>query len=283
MRDQPVPVVIGPDRRPQPSELDQAKAQLESLLVRYTERHPDVLRLKATIAELEKQAQAGLAAAGADLESNGLDPSAPILQSPEYISQFSEVIQEIRRLEADIQDNQRQIVNYQRRIENTPKREQELLSLRRDYENVQATYNSLLARKLEAEIAVNMERRQQGEQFRVVDPGKLPQSPIKPDMRKLFIMVVGAGLAFGGAIIFLLEYMDSSFKRPDDIEAELDLPVLCSIPQIIDRKARIFRHLEHAACTVFGLVSVALLGGFALLTQRGVEATLELVRKLVNI
>jgi uncharacterized protein involved in exopolysaccharide biosynthesis len=61
------------------------------------------------------------------------------------------------------------------------------LSLKRDYDNILATHNSLLARKLEAEIAVNMERKQKGEQFRVLDSARLPEKPIKPDMKKLFV------------------------------------------------------------------------------------------------
>jgi hypothetical protein len=103
-------------------------------------------------------------------------------------------------------------------------------------------------------------------------------------------MVVGAGLAIGGGIIFLLEYLDTSFKRPEDIEADLDLPVLCSVPQIIDRRARILRWLEHACCAIFALMSLVLFAGFTALTQKGVaptlelvRPTLELVRKIVNI
>ena len=141
----------------------------------------------------------------------------------------------------------------------------------------------MLARKLESDIAVNMERKQKGEQFRILDPAKLPQKPAKPDMQKLFIMVVGAGLAIGGGIIFLLEYFNNSFKRPEDIEADLDLPVLCSIPQIIDRRARIFKRFEYASCAIFGLISFVLFAGFAVLSQKGVETTLELVRKIANL
>lgn len=283
MRDQPAPGALGRDGRPELSELDQLRAQLDSLLTRYTERHPDVVRLRISIAELERQAQATDAAALADAGGDATPTEPATVLTREYITQRNEITRQIGMLERDIQEAQRQIATYQKRVENTPKREQELLSLRRDYENVQSTYNSLLARKLEAEIAVNMERKQQGEQFRVLDPAKLPQNPVKPDMRKLFILVLGAGLAVGGGIVFLLEYLDQSFKRPDDIEAELSLPVLCTIPQIVGRKTVILRRLEHVACALFGLVSVLLLAGFAALTQKGVEPTLELVRKIVNL
>lgn len=282
-RDQSTTVIISQNNQEETNDIDQLQAQLESLRTRYTERHPDVVRLKARITDLEKQSQANAQLESSDTDSGGPDQSQPVLISPEYRAQYTETIREMRRLDADIEDTKRQISIYQKRVENTPKREQELLSLRRDYQNIQTTYDSLLARKLEAEIAVNMERKQKGEQFRILDPAKQPQKPIKPDMRKLFIMVVGAGLAIGGGIIFLLEYLDNSFKRPEDIEADLALPVLCSIPQIIDRKTRILRRFEYASCVVFGMISFVLFAGFAAFSQKGVEPTLELIRKIVNL
>ena len=282
-RDQSTTVIIGQDSQQETNDVDQMRAQLESLLSRYTARHPDVVRLKARIAEMEKQAQADAQSEPGDVPTIDSERRQPVSLSPEYRTQYAEITQEMRRLQADVEDTKRQISTYQKRVENTPKREQELLSLRRDYQNIQTTYDSLLARKLEAEIAVNMERKQKGEQFRILDPAKMPQKPVKPDMQKLFIMVVGAGLAIGGGIIFLLEYMDSSFKRPEDIEEDLDLPVLCSVPQIISRKSRILRRFEYASCAVFGFMSFILFAGFAALTQKGVEPTIELLRKIVNV
>lgn len=279
-REQSTTVIIGQNTPQEPTDIDQMKAQLKNLLSRYTERHPDVVRLKARIAELEKQnpSEANLEPGGTD--EGGENRKQAAMLSPKYRTQYNEVMQEMERLNADIEDTKSQIAVYQKRVEDTPKREQELLSLRRDYQNIQATYDSLLDRKLEAEIAVNMERKQKGEQFRVLDPAKLPQKPVKPDMRKLFIMVVGAGFGIGGGIVFLMEFLSNSFKRPEDIEEELDLPVLCSVPRIVDSKTRLLKRLEHVSCAVFGCISIALLGGFVLLSQKGVEPTLELVRKI---
>ena len=282
VRDQSTTVIIGQDNAEETNDINQMKAQLESLLTRYTERHPDVVRLQARILENEKQAEIRAQSEFKDSGSDGPGQDQPVVLSPQYRSQYTEITQEMRRLEADIADTKRQIDIYQRRIENTPKREQELLSLRRDYQNIQTSYNSLLERKLESEIAVNMERKQKGEQFRILDPARQPQKPVKPDMQKLFIMVVGAGLAIAAGIIFLLEYLDNSFKRPDDIEAELDLPLLCTIPQIIDRRALLLRRFEYASCVVFGLISFVLFAGFAALTQKGVESTLDALKNWVG-
>ena len=282
-RAQSTTVIIGQQTREDPTDLEQMKIQLENLLSRYTERHPDVIRLKARIDEMERQNRSESQTTPVGGNDGIVDQNQRVAMSPEYRVQYNEVFQEIRRLEMDIEETRLQILTYQKRVENTPKREQELLSLRRDYQNIQATYDSLLERKLEAEIAVNMERKQKGEQFRIVDPAKLPEKPIKPNMKKLFILVVGAGLAIGGGIIFLIEYLDNSFKRPEDIEEDLELPVLCSVPLLISRKARIIRRFEHATCVIVSCISIALFGGFAILSLKGVDQTLELVRKVVDL
>jgi uncharacterized protein involved in exopolysaccharide biosynthesis len=280
---QPTTLIIGQDNRQEVNDVEQMRAQLKNLLSRYTERHPDVARLKVRISELEEQTKAEADITPIDDDSSASSTNQTASLPVAYQTQYSEIKQEMRRLESDIEDTKGQVSIYQKRVENTPKREQELLSLKRDYQNIQSAYDSLLDRKLESEIAVNMERKQKGEQFRILDPAKLPQKPVRPDMKKLFIMVVGAGLAVGGGIIFLLEYMDNSFKRPEDIESDLELPVLCTVPQIINRRTLIFRRFEHAFCAIFGLISLVLFVGFAALTQKGVGFTLELVKKVVNI
>ena len=131
---------------------------------------------------------------------------------------FDRTVEESRlvyaNLNEEIEEINRRMRQLQRRVDNIPKREQELLSLKRDHQNIQNTYNSLLNRKLEAEIAVNMERKQKGEQFRIIDYAKVPQRPVEPDMKKLFMFVVAAGLGIGGGCIFLLEFLDTSFRKP---------------------------------------------------------------------
>jgi len=282
LREQPVTVVMGGNNQGESNDLGQFQAQLESLLTRYTDRHPDVLRLKARIADLQKQAQNKITTDTPADDEQAASSGVSASSSPEIRAQQNEIRDEIRRLERDIADTTGQVAIYQARIENTPKREQELLSLKRDYENILATHNSLLARKLEAEIAVNMERKQKGEQFRVLDSARLPEKPVKPDMKKLFVLIVGAGLAVGGGIIFLLEYLDNSLKRPEEIEADLELPVLCMIPEIISRKTRILRSIEHVCCALFAFVSFALFAGFTVLYLRGVDQTIDALNKWVG-
>ena len=178
---------------------------------------------------------------------------------------------------------QSQITLYQRRVENTPKIEQELLSLKRDYENIQETYKSLLERKLEADIAVNMERKQQGEQFRILDRGRLPDKPISPNMKKLFMMCVAAGLGLGGGLIFLLEYLDNSIRKPENVCTKLGVPLLVAMPSIKNHKDVTRRRL-NLVLSIFGtLVSLALLACFAAVSVLDMPLPMELIKKYVSL
>jgi len=260
--------------------LGELKAQLETLRSRYTEKHPDIFRIKKLISELEAKEQADSADNNTQ-QGNGNVASASL--PPELRAQINDVHREIQLVESEIESLKAQIGVLQKRVENTPKREQELLSLRRDYQNIQISYDSLLSRKLEADIAVNMERKQKGEQFRIVDPARVPQRPVEPDMRKLFLIIVVAGLGIGGGSAFLLDFFNTSFRKPEEIEAQHDLPVLTTIPKIYQPRQLLFRKLNYVMSIAFSLVTIASLAVFALVCLKGSEPVLAVLRKISSI
>ena len=197
--------------------------------------------------------------------------------------QIREIKAEIKTHTADISNLSAQIRVYQRRVENTPKREQEFLSIKRDYDNIKTTYDSLLNRKLEAEISVNMEKKQKGEQFLILDPARLPEKPISPDMQKLFLLVVAAGFGIGGGLIFLLEYLDTSFRSPKDIESYLGFPVIATLPLIYHQKDKMMQKLNQVFSIFSIMISFMLFTAFAVLSFNGVDQTMELVSNLITI
>ncbi len=268
------------------SSLEVLKEQLAVLSARYTSKHPDVVKVKKMIADLEKEARQSKPATAAASTSTGAGPApAPSVRpaiNPALVTQREESRMAISRLEAEVAETQAQIAIYQSRVEGTPKREQELASLRRDYENIQTAYNSLLARKLEADIAVNMERKQKGEQFHILDTASLPQRPVKPDMRKLFILFLAAGLGIGGGIIFLLEYLDTSFRRPEDVES-LGVSLLATIPVVATGKDRLLKRANQLLSVVSLAISLTLLTGFALISFKGQDAMLKIISRYIQI
>lgn len=272
---EPSVVVIGGNQQSNegtssPAEL---RSQLEALQSRYTEKHPDILRLKKQIADLEANANANAA-------QNS--ESAMLNRVPfEMRQQISEAQREVQLIESEIEALRVQIADYQKRVENIPKREQELLGLRRDYENIQTTYESLLTRKLEADIAVNMERKQKGEQFRIVDPAMVPQRPIEPDLKKLFLFTIAAGLGLGAGIALLLEFGIPSYRRPDEIEAQYQIPVLVSIPKLMQPKQLFLKKLDFAASITYSAATFILLGLFGFISITGSESTIDAFKNIL--
>jgi uncharacterized protein involved in exopolysaccharide biosynthesis len=118
---------------------------------------------------------------------------------------------------------------YQSRIAAVPARETELVELTRDYETLRLGYTNLLAKSENARMSANLERRQIGEQFRVLDPARLPERPISPNRVQINSMGAMGGLALGLALVLLLEYRDRSLRSEADVRAALGLPVLAVI------------------------------------------------------
>jgi polysaccharide chain length determinant protein (PEP-CTERM system associated) len=268
--------------------LEQLKNELSDLRLKYTDRHPDVVRLTKTIAQLE---------ARIEKESENLKAEIP-LESPEEDMapqlpeigfgdlqkiQQDEISRDIREQEAEIAELFRQIRLYQKRVEETPKREQELLSLRRDYSNIKSSYDSLVQRKLEAEVAVNMEKKQKGEQFRILDYAKLPEKPVFPDVIKIFMLSVVAGLGVGCGFVFLMDFLDTSLKKQEDIESDFGIKVLVTMPQIFQPEDKIKHRINLALTFLFVIVAGLLFAGFGIIALKGVEPTMEIVQKFAKL
>lgn len=265
--------------------LDQLKTRLENLEASYTDKHPDVIRLKEKITGLEAKYRNEAMQTSDRQAADSSETAARFLGDKalsEQVKQRTEIRIALKGLADDIAKIRYQISAYQERVERTPKREEELLALNRDYRNIQESYNSLLNRKLEAEIAVNMEKKQKGEQFRIIDPARVPRKPISPDLRRLFMVVLAAGLGLGGGLIFLQDFLNSSLKDPEKFEDDLGVAVLATIPKIYQKKDIRLKKMNLALTSVSIVVAACLLAGFAVLVFNGVEQTLAAVRPYVT-
>ncbi len=269
-------------------QLASLRGQLDELLMRYTENHPDVRRVKSMIEKLE--AQEAQETASLELEDNplpDLEPPAmdmtPMMPSPEdmFRPQLAQVDGEIARLRADIVKSKERLEVYQTRVEQAPKREQEILSLKRDYENLKSLYDSLLNRKLEAELAVSMEKKQKGEQFRILDPAKRPEIPVEPDMRRILLLTLVLGLGLGGGLGYLREITDTSYKEPKEMINDLGLPVLISLPyRYTAQEERVLKlkKLLKAGGVAVGFVG---LSTGIVLYNKGIAATIGFVKRVL--
>ena len=213
-------------------QLSTLQTQLIALQAKYTDDHPDVIKLKGDIANLNKkiaEVDAQRKTAGTEKSSHPATEPATIQQLRAQIHQYDQVIKERSAQQEDIQ---KQIKIYESRVQSSPAVEQEYKQLTRDYQTALDFYNGLLKERDQTAMAADLDRRQQGEQFRILDPANLPEKPSFPQL-KLFAAggaAGGLGLAFGLALLF--EMQDTSLHSEREVEAALHLPVLAMLPVI---------------------------------------------------
>jgi polysaccharide biosynthesis transport protein len=210
------------------TELDQVRARLRTLRMRYEDKHPEIQELLAEEARLEKaekdnpkpavKASEPAAAAVPDISSADLENSGSVAALVEergrvetLQAQVGLTNKEIENLESKQRTILREVADVQGRISQLPMREQQLASITRDYETSKANYKSLLDKKLAAEVAANMERWQKAERFVMLDKAQVPEKPTSPNRP----MLIGGGtflsLALAAGIAFLLELRRNVF------------------------------------------------------------------------
>ena len=212
------------------------RQQLKALEMKYTDKHPDVQAVKRSIMELEEEKQLE----GADATGkNGQDEAAGSGSSAEnrLKQELNQTYARIAKYERQIEELKSVIQKYQARVERTAEVELELKNLQRDYGAVRGRYSNILNKQLSAEMSEELEKRQKGEQFRVVDPARPPGRPFKPDVKKILMMAMMLGLGLGGGLAFVRETLDPGFYTAEEVESYLGAKVVVSLPRI-EKKGR---------------------------------------------
>lgn len=267
---QPVPVQT-PSGLPDPllsmtgsaaDRLDAARRSLASLQTRFTQEHPDVIRMKRVIRDLEREAETE--ARQRAKKGDSMPPHLLTVAETANRARLRDTEIEIRTLRQRIAHQEAEqlrlknvIAEYERRIEAAPTRESELAELTRDYDTLRSVYASLLTRREDSKIAANLERRQVGEQFKILDPPRLPEKPYSPNRAKLNAIGALLGLALGIGLAAFVEYRDTSLRTEDDVLTTLSLPVVAMIPLMLTKDEILTRRRR----AVVGLAAGVLLAG----------------------
>jgi uncharacterized protein involved in exopolysaccharide biosynthesis len=204
-------------------ELVELRNRLAALRTRYTDEHPDVQSLRASIARLESR-RALASSVGTDTV---VDPEGAMARE-----QLERAGSEVKKLEEKRTDLEIRIGALRARVEDTPRTEQELGNLKRDYDNLNENYKALLSKQLEAQMAGRLEQRWRGDRFRMLDPASLPEKPYFPKA----LLVVGLGVVFGLfvglATSVTAELIDPTVKDAEDLQSFMNYPVLARIPHL---------------------------------------------------
>jgi polysaccharide chain length determinant protein (PEP-CTERM system associated) len=242
-------------------ELLDLRARLAEARSRYTEDFPDVVALKQKIDEteqLKEEIESEISTNQKTVsESNAVD-TTPDSQKPYETGPMVQTRSQLKAIDLEIQNHQRhikeiesQIAAYRARLNLTPQTEVELADISRGYEESKANYNSLLQKQNQSQLATSLQRKEQGEQFRIIDPSSLPPKPSSPNRLGISLVGLALGVGTGLGLTALRELIDVRVWHEKDLEGLVPERVLVSIPRLgtpeEDRYHRIYGWLELGA------------------------------------
>jgi polysaccharide biosynthesis transport protein len=254
----------GSSASPMQSQVEKLEARLADLRGRYGPNFPDVRKAQADLDRLKKQqatevAQAPppAAAEAVAVATMGNNTKNPVIEA--QLHKLDQDIEEQTKLQDPLQA---QIDFHLSKLERVPVFEQQISGLMRDYDSLRSHYQSLLDKKLSAEMASELEIRQKGERFEILDPAPVPDQPAGPNRFLISFGGLMLGLIGGVGLAIAIEMMDQSVRSEHEASQILGLPVLAGIPQLYTAAQLRSRRMKFALVTV---VTAAVSSGLGLL------------------
>lgn len=226
-----------------------------------TDKHPDVVAAEAEIAALRVQIASARSDGEGEEGEEGEDAALSILQQSAQ-AEAQRAALRAEAAEAEIQRLRSQAGEMEARLAATPRVAERLAALEREHQHLFRSYQDFSSKRLEASVAANMERRQKGEQFRVLEAAFPAPSPVSPNRALIVVVGLLVGVALGGGLAVAMEATDSSFHRARNLQEAFRIPVLAAVPPVLlasDRTLRRRKNLRMAvlAGAVTGVVLVA--------------------------
>ena len=255
-------------------QLEQAQRDLAAARQRYSEDHPDVIRLRRLVDSLQRQVAAaqatpagplGAAAQSAAAAPDGLESKPdPGADNPPYVqlrTQLEANLAQQQALRGKREDLQRREEDYERRVAHTPAVERDYMEIVRDLNSAQQQYSDIRRRQMEADVSDNLETERKGERFTLIEPPLVAEVPASPN--RPLICVLGLVLALGAVVglIALLENADGSVRGRHDLQQLLSVPPLAVIPMMLTQAdhARLRRRLRVTVGGLFAALTLAVL------------------------
>ena len=266
---------VSPDTTNQERDsLRELRVRLIDLKNRFSEEYPDVIKTKASIKELE----ARLAATGKEAQSTKPDNPAYITMASQLAGTRTE-IDSVKRQVAELRQKR---ASYRQRVESGPRVEEGYRGLLVDRNNLQAKFEDLNKKSMDAQVAYGMEKEQLGEKFSIIDAARLPEKPDSPNIPAILLIGLVLGLGSGVGAAALKESTDDTVRDAGRLAADTGFPVLCGIPEIVtpgDVARKKLRRIQAAAGAAAVLVAGVLVVHFFVMDLDVVWA--KLMRKLM--
>lgn len=242
------------DEEAMPSPLEKRiqalQLQLDDILIRYTERHPDVVYLRKAIARLKVQQQHEDQLVYLPEEEGVFDAQKVLATSPIYQQMkllVTEAEGEVASREAIVNEYERRIEHLKKEVDRVLEVEIEQKQLNRDYGIVKGKHNALLQRLESLRLGRQVDTSAETVRFRVIEPPKVPDKPSGPNRSLFSSLIFGGGLGIGLALAVVISLFRPTYSNRKQLNESTGVPVLGSINMIWDDVQKRKRRLLNVA------------------------------------
>jgi polysaccharide chain length determinant protein (PEP-CTERM system associated) len=239
-------------------QLQHLQAEMDQSRTRYGPNYPDVLNLAAEINSLQQQIKDEDKANAPTRSST----AAGRRSNPVVESQLSQLDDDIGKHEARLKDIKSRLAYYQQALEGAPQAEQQLTTASNDYSNAEDRYKRLEEHKFAADMSSDVETRQKGERFVILEPAQPPEHPYAPNRVLIDVLGLVVGVGTGLFLIFVKEMVDATVKTKRELADRLKAPVFGEMPWLATKSGK-KRTLLRIAFALTG--NLALVAGYAAL------------------
>jgi polysaccharide chain length determinant protein (PEP-CTERM system associated) len=238
--------------------IQELEQRLEEMLLRYTEKHPEVVAVRSTIAELQKRQQEELARVAKGERATGSMSSSlksnPVYQGIQAELNRTEV--QVAELRQDLAQRSQRVAELKRLVDTVPEVEAELSRLNRDYEITRTRYQELVERRETAKLSESAER-QGSVKFQIIDPPSVGVNPVAPPRVLLLLGVLVAALVAGVALAYALNQVRPVYQNARALAHKTGLPVLGVVSRTwVENQRTMARKATMAFSTGVSLLAV---------------------------
>ena len=247
------------------------KAELGVLLASYSEKHPDIIRLRREVSLLEQQLNEKQKTASSAQQSDDDPQKSSFLDNgiigaynPAYINlktQLDQVNLEIEKQKKEREEAYNELLKYERRVVKTPMVEKQYRILDRDLQSAKKRYDDLVSQVLTLESAAAMERREMGGKLTIGQPPTLPLKPVRPNRPLIILASFVGGFAVGVLLLLGWDFLTQTIRTPEDFSLiASNVPVLSVIPYIAtEEKKKIRFSLQKTAGPIAIVIVIVVL------------------------
>ncbi|WIT11355.1 GNVR domain-containing protein [Paucibacter sediminis] len=240
--------------------IDAQKRNLDGLLQRYTDEHPDVVGVRKLIKDLEEQKRKEVAELRKAAQAAPAQPGAGNTAQQEIMRMLAASKVQVASLRARVQEYSSRYGAALNAMKTSPQLEAEAAQLNRDYAIHKKNYEDLVARRESAAISGELDVASGVADFRLIDPPRASDKPVAPNRILLLAGAMLISLAAGVFTTFVACQLRPVFLDAAELRNRTELPILGVVSALVNPSER---RRDKVDLIRFCVAALGLVGAYA--------------------